>query len=151
MTHATRPVAFVLCALMLCALMLSIAPTAAQKITIDEVMKPYDATTRAEPVPPSSGQMDRQLVVLALGVLGVLITGPAIYLFPPGRHKTARDGDPQTERDRDPQTERDFHNVFRTASPEGKEAVIKRWMDRQKCGRLEAMRLAVEQWRWDNR
>jgi len=147
--------------------MLSIAPTAAQKITIDEVMKPYDATTRAEPVPPSSGQMDRQLVVLALGVLGVLITGPAIYLFPPGRHKTARDGDPQTERDgdpqterdrdpqterdRDPQTERDFHNVFRTASPEGKEAVIKRWMDRQKCGRLEAMRLAVEQWRWDNR
>ena len=146
MTRAARLVAFVLCALML-----SIAPTAAQKITIDEVMKPYDATTRAEPVPPSSGQMDRQLVVLALGVLGVLITGPAIYLFPPGRHKTARDGDPQTERDRDPQTERDFHNVFRTASPEGKEAVIKRWMDRQKCGRLEAMRLAVEQWRWDNR
>ena len=160
MTRATRPVAFVLCALML-----SIAPTAAQKITIDEVTKPYDAKTL--PTPPSSGQMDRQLVVLALGVLGVLITGPAIYLFPPGRHKTARDGDPQTERDgdpqterdrdpqterdRDPQTERDFHNVFRTASPEGKEAVIKRWMDRQKCGRLEAMRLAVEQWRWDNR
>ena len=84
MTHATRPVAFVLCALMLCALMLSIAPTAAQKITIDEVMKPYDATTRAEPVPPSSGQMDRQLVVPVrgvLGVLGVLIIGSAIYWF----------------------------------------------------------------------
>ena len=60
---------------MLCALMLSIAPTAAQKITIDEVTKPYDAKTR------SSGQMDRQLMVLALGVLGVLIIGSAIYLF----------------------------------------------------------------------
>ena len=70
MTRATRLVAFVLCALML-----SIAPTAAQKITIDEVTKPYDAKTR------SSGQMDRQLMVLALGVLGVLIIGSAIYLF----------------------------------------------------------------------
>jgi len=105
MTHATRPVAFVLCALMLCALMLSIAPTAAQKITIDEVMKPYDATTRAEPVPPSSGQMDRQLVVPVrgvLGVLGVLIIGSAIYWF---RRRSAQRK--QIERGRDFQIERE--------------------------------------------
>jgi hypothetical protein len=87
--------------------------------------------------------MDRQLVVLAQGVLSVLIIGPAIYLFSTRKKQTARD--------RDAEIERDFHNVFRTASPEGKEAVIKRWMDRMKCDRLEAMRLAVEEWRWHNR
>ena len=57
----------------------------------------------------------------------------------------------QKARGVDPQIEREFNKVFMTASTEGKEAVIKRWMDRMKCGRLEAMRLAVEQWRWDNR
>ena len=62
-----------------------------------------------------------------------------------------RKGSEGRDRDRDLLIERDFHNVFMTASTEGKEAVIKRWMDRKKCGRLEAMRLAVEQWRWDNR
>ena len=66
--------------------MLSIAPTAAQKITIDEVTKPYDAKTR------SSGQMDRQLMVLALGVLGVLIIGPAIYLFSTRKKHRPRTG-----------------------------------------------------------
>ena len=53
----------------------------AQKPTIDELLKPYDAKARAEPAPPSSGQMDRQLVVLVLGALGVLISGLAIYWF----------------------------------------------------------------------
>ena len=58
-------------------------PTAAsaQKITIDEVTRPYDAPTRTEPAPPSSGQMDRQLAVLVLGVLGVFIIGLAFYWF----------------------------------------------------------------------
>jgi hypothetical protein len=37
------------------------------------------------------------------------------------------------------------------SSAEGKEALIKRWMDRKKCNRLEAMRLAVEEWRRENR
>ena len=54
MTRATRPVAFVLCALML-----SIAPTAAQKITIDEIMKPYDAKARPDYVPPASSTPTR--------------------------------------------------------------------------------------------
>ena len=73
MTRVTR-----LVALVLCALMLSVAPTAAQKITIDEIMKPYDAKTRAEPAPPSS---DRSFLVPVRGVLSVLIFGSAIYWF----------------------------------------------------------------------
>ena len=67
----------------------------AQKPTIDELLKPYDAKARAEPAPPSSGQMDRQLVVLPLGGLAVLIIGSAIYWF--RRHSAQRK---QIERDR---------------------------------------------------
>jgi hypothetical protein len=40
--------------------------------------------------------------------------------------------------------ERDFRNVFAMTSPERKEALIKSWMERRKCSRVEAMRLAVE-------
>ena len=47
--------------------------------------------------------------------------------------------------------EREFNRVFMTTSKEGKEALIKRWTDRKKCNRREAMRLAVEEWRRDNR
>jgi hypothetical protein len=36
-------------------------------------------------------------------------------------------------------------------SPAGKEAMIEKWMRRQGCGRSEAMRLAVEEWRRENR
>ena len=51
----------------------------------------------------------------------------------------------------DPGIEREFNNVFMTTSKEGKEALIKRWMDRKKCNREEAMRLAIEELRRDNR
>ena len=34
--------------------------------------------------------------------------------------------------------------VFMTTSKEGKQALIKRWMDRKKCAREEAMRLTIE-------
>jgi hypothetical protein len=50
-----------------------------------------------------------------------------------------------------PRIEHEFKRVFMTTTKEGKEALIKRWMARQKCGRLEAMRLAVEEWRRENR
>jgi hypothetical protein len=36
-------------------------------------------------------------------------------------------------------------------SAQGKENLIKRWMDRAGCDRTEAMRLATEEWRRDNR
>ena len=51
----------------------------------------------------------------------------------------------------DPGIEREFNKVFMTTSKEGKEALIKRWMDRKKCDREEAMRLAIEELRRDNR
>jgi hypothetical protein len=47
--------------------------------------------------------------------------------------------------------ERDFARVFSMTSPQGKEGLITRWMDRSGCDRTEAMRLATEEWRRDNR
>ena len=50
----------------------------------------------------------------------------------------------------DPEIEQKFNKVFMTASKDGREAVIKGWTDRKKCSREEAMRRAVEDWRWQN-
>ena len=47
--------------------------------------------------------------------------------------------------------ETDFRKVFMLTSQEGKEALISDWMQRKNCNRVEAMRLAVEEWRRDNR
>jgi hypothetical protein len=51
----------------------------------------------------------------------------------------------------DPRTEHEFNKIFMTTSKEGKEALIQRWTDMKKCSRDEAMRLAVEEWRRENR
>ena len=51
----------------------------------------------------------------------------------------------------DPRIEHEFNKVFMTTSKEGKQALIKRWTDRKKCDREEAMRLAIEELRRDNR
>ena len=90
--------------------------------------------------------MDRQFEMLVLGSLGVFIIGSAIFRF--RGHRTQRK---RIERDRVFLIERDFRNIFMVISTGGKEALIKRWMDRKKCDRLEAMRLAVEEWRRENR
>ena len=70
-------------------------------------------------------------------------------------HRLAQGGNPelphQKEQRIDPQIEREFNRVFMTTTKQGKEALIERWMARQKCGRLEAMRLAVEEWRRENK
>jgi hypothetical protein len=47
--------------------------------------------------------------------------------------------------------ERDFARVFSMTGAQGRERLIKRWMDRSGCERTEAMRLATEEWRRDNR
>ena len=47
--------------------------------------------------------------------------------------------------------ERDFARVFAMTSAQGKEGLIRRWMARTGCDRTEAMRLATEEWRQDNR
>ena len=46
---------------------------------------------------------------------------------------------------------REFRTVFNMTSQASKEAMIEKWMRRQGCSRSEAMRLAVEEWRRDNR
>ena len=51
----------------------------------------------------------------------------------------------------DAQSAREFRTVFSMTSQAGKEALIERWMRRQGCSRSEAMRLAVEEWRRENR
>ena len=62
---------------------------------------------------------------------------------PPDDHPSQSKADDPQKADRvDPRIEREFNNVFMTASKEGKQALIKRWMDRKKCDREEAMRLA---------
>ena len=47
--------------------------------------------------------------------------------------------------------EYEFNMVFMATSKNGKEALIKRWTDRKNCDRQEAMRLAIEELRRDNR
>jgi len=47
--------------------------------------------------------------------------------------------------------EHEFNKVFMTTSKEGKAALIRRWIDKKKCGRGEAMRLAVDEWRRETR
>ena len=51
----------------------------------------------------------------------------------------------------DAQSAREFRTVFNMTSQASKEAMIEKWMRRQGCSRSEAMRLAVEEWRRDNR
>ena len=65
----------------------------------------------------------------------------------PGHQKAQRQKAPKIG----PRIEHEFNRLFMTTSKEGKEALIRRWMARQKCGRPEAMRLAIEEWRRENR
>jgi endonuclease YncB( thermonuclease family) len=75
--------------------------------------------------------------LLAL-IAGVLVAVAALFAVPVWRWRIRKST-----------IERDFKNVFAFTSREGKEALIKSWVDRKKCSRLEAMRLAVEEWRHD--
>jgi len=88
--------------------------------------------------------MQQQFLLTAMALL---LAGAALVLsFPYWKGLLHQKG-----RGVDPQIEREFNKVFMMTSKEGKEALIKRWTDRKKCGRGEAMRLAVEEWRRDNR
>jgi hypothetical protein len=88
--------------------------------------------------------MQQQLLLTAMALL---LAGAALVLsFPYWKGLLY-----QKARGVDPQIEREFNRVFTMTSKEGKEALIKRWTDKKQCGRGEAMRLAVEEWRRDNR
>ncbi len=60
---------------------------------------------------------------------------------------------PATERNfgRQSEIQPQFSRVFSMTSAQGKENLIRRRMKRNGCDRTEAMRLATEEWRRDNR
>lgn len=83
-------------------------------------------------------------------VLLVLIgAGLAYFLLQhgtqPQRPETARNFGRQSE------IQREFARVFSMTSARGRENLIRCWMERSGCDRTEAMRLATEGWRRDNR
>src|SRR3982074_76421 len=91
-------------------------------------------------------------------IAGVLLrlcgAGVCIYLFAPRTPPQWYYGTqpqrpvPNTRRS---EIERDFMRVFSMTSARGRENLIRRWIDRTGCDRTEAMRLATEEWRRDNR
>ena len=89
-----------------------------------------------------------------LGLLLLLVAGGVAYYLSQHRSNALRPA-PATRRQADlvrqSDIQREFQRVFSMTSAQGKEGLIKRWMDRTGCDRTEAMRLATEEWRRDNR
>lgn len=96
--------------------------------------------------------MDTVQIVLGLLLL-LLVGGVAYYLLQHGSQplRPAPATRRQADLGRQSDIQRDFQRVFSLTSAQGKEGLIKRWMDRTGCDRTEAMRLATEEWRRDNR
>ncbi|MEA2899457.1 MAG: hypothetical protein QOJ84_5072 [Bradyrhizobium sp.] len=91
---------------------------------------------------------------IIVGLLVVLAGASVVYYLL--QHRTlpvphARRAEVGREVGRQSEIQRDFSRVFSMTSAQGKENLIKRWMDRAGCDRTEAMRLATEEWRRDNR
>ena len=97
--------------------------------------------------------MQQEFLIAATVMVMSLLAGAALILsFLPWKAHPVDPGLPYQKAQRvDPGIEREFNKVFMTTSKEGKQALIKRWMDRKRCDREEAMRLAIEELRWDNR
>ena len=100
--------------------------------------------------------MQQELLLAAIALLAAAVLVSSFLLWKAGPlHQKAQGVDPglphQKAQRIDPRIEHEFNRLFMTTTKEGKEALIERWMARQKCGRLEAMRLAVEEWRRENR
>ena len=89
--------------------------------------------------------MDTAQIIAGL-VLLLCIVGVAYFL---AQQRTPSQR--QVANTRRSQIEQDFARVFAMTSAQGKEGLIRRWMDRSGCDRTEAMRLATEEWRRDNR
>jgi hypothetical protein len=89
-----------------------------------------------------------------VGLLVLLVgAGVAYYLLQHRTHPVLNAPRAEVRREvgRQSEIQRDFSRVFSMTSAQGKENLIKRWMDRSGCDRTEAMRLATEEWRRDNR
>jgi hypothetical protein len=81
------------------------------------------------------------------GLVLLLCIGGVAYFLAQQRTPQQR----QVANTRRSRIEQDFARVFAMTSAQGKEGLIRRWMDRSGCDRTEAMRLATEEWRRDNR
>jgi hypothetical protein len=97
--------------------------------------------------------MDTAQIIAGL-VLLLCIVGVAYFLAQqrtPPQRQIANTPQRQIANTRRSQIEQDFARVFAMTSAQGKKGLIRRWMDRSGCDRTEAMRLATEEWRRDNR
>jgi hypothetical protein len=91
------------------------------------------------------------MVEVIVGVLLLLLgTGVVYYLLQQRTQPHAR----RSEIERNFRRQSDstgFLGVFPMTSAQGKEGLMKRWMKRSGCDRKEAMRLATEELRRDDR
>jgi hypothetical protein len=100
--------------------------------------------------------MDQSTLVLVgilVGIAAVLAVGLAVWLSArrAGRPRGIdRSGVVDGGARRSP-TEIEYMNVFFNKTPREREQMIVHWMKRKGCTREEAMRAAVEDWRWDTR
>ena len=69
------------------------------------------------------------MIIVGLPAIAALVLGVALWLSRKGYAAV----------------EREFKNVFEMTSKERKETLLKSWMDRKRCTRREAMRLAIEE------
>jgi hypothetical protein len=99
---------------------------------------------------PASGVANMDMPEIIVVVLLVLVgAGLAYYLLQhgtqPQRAEIQRNFGGKSE------IQQEFARVFYMTSAQGRGNLIKRWMERSGCDRTEAMRLATEEWRRDNR
>ena len=87
------------------------------------------------------------LLVAVLAVAGAVGLTMWRGLIHRRRVKPQRDGTPVD----DARVVRDFNNVFFSRTQADRERIISFWMGRSSCSRTEAMRLAVEDWRKEQR
>jgi hypothetical protein len=93
-------------------------------------------------------------VEIIVGLLVLLVGAGVVYYLLQRQTRpvlNARRAEVRRDVGRQSEIQRDFLRVFSMTSAQGKENLIKRWMDRNGCDRTEAMRLATEEWRRDNR
>jgi hypothetical protein len=109
-------------------------------------------STREDTPPIASQVANMDMVEVIVGVLLLLLgTGVVHYLLQQRTQLHARRSEIEQDFRRQSEIQREFLRVFAMTNAQGKEGLIKRWMDRSGCDRTEAMRLATEERRRDNR
>jgi hypothetical protein len=109
--------------------------------------------SRREDTPPTASEVaNMDMVEVIVGVLLLLLgTGVVYYLLQQRTQPHARRSEIERNFRRQSEIQRGFLRVFPMTSAQGKEGLMKRWMNRSGCDRTEAMRLAAEERRRDDR